>query len=95
MPVLVGDCHLLYDLNIFVRNFDNTIHLWPVMRRIVMLDFELLAQGSDHSVVEICTIVSDDPFRDTVPQIRFFLMKRVTTFLVTEAKEAASTHFVK
>ena len=32
-----------------------------------MLNLELLVQGGDHSVVEICTIVSDNPFRDTVP----------------------------
>ena len=33
-----------------------------------MLDLELLAQCGDHSVVEICTIVNDDPFWDTVPE---------------------------
>ena len=32
-----------------------------------MLNLELLAQGGDHSVVEIFTIVSDNPFRDTIP----------------------------
>ena len=32
-----------------------------------MLNFELITQCGDHSVVEICTIVSVDPFRDTVP----------------------------
>ena len=61
----------------------------------MMLDLELLAQGGDHSVIEICTIVSDDPFWDTISKMRFCLMKRETTFLVTEAKEAASIHFVK
>ena len=38
-----------------------------------MLNLELLAQGGDHSVVEICTIVSDDPFWDTVPENTVFL----------------------
>ena len=32
-----------------------------------MLNLELLTQGGDYSVVEICTIVSDDPLWDTVP----------------------------
>ena len=38
-----------------------------------MLNLELLAQCGDHSVVEICTVVSDDPFRDTVPADDIFL----------------------
>ena len=68
MPILVGDCHVWYDLlDVFVRSFDITVHLWPVGRRIVTLNLELLAQYGDHSVVEICTIVSDDTFGDTVP----------------------------
>ena len=32
----------------------------------MVLDFEFLAQGGDHSVIDICTIVGDD-FQDTVP----------------------------
>ena len=68
MPVLVGDCHLLYDLlDIFVSSFNCTIHLWSVGRSIVMLNLELLAQGGDHSIVKVCTVISDDPFGDTVP----------------------------
>ena len=31
-----------------------------------MLNLELLAQGSDHSIVKVCTVISDDPFWDTV-----------------------------
>ena len=38
-----------------------------------MLNLELLAQGSDHSVVEICTVVSDDPFGDTIPENEIFI----------------------
>ena len=38
-----------------------------------MLDLELLAQGGDHSFVDICTIVSDDPFWDTVPENEILL----------------------
>ena len=32
-----------------------------------MLNLELLAQGGDHSVVQVCTVISDDPLGDTVP----------------------------
>ena len=32
-----------------------------------MLNLELLAQSGDHSVVKVCTIVSDDPVGDTIP----------------------------
>ena len=32
-----------------------------------MLDFELRAECGDHSVVEIHTIISDDPLWDTIP----------------------------
>ena len=32
-----------------------------------MLNLELLAQSGDHSIVKVCTIVSDNPFGDTVP----------------------------
>ena len=39
----------------------------------MMLDLEFLAQGGDHSVVKICTIVSDDPFLDTVPANKILL----------------------
>ena len=38
-----------------------------------MLNLEFLAQGGDHSVVNICTIISDDPFRDTVPANKVLL----------------------
>ena len=31
-----------------------------------MLNLELLAQGSDHSVIKVRTIVGDDPFGDAV-----------------------------
>ena len=32
-----------------------------------MLNLELLAQGGDHSIVKVYTIISDDPFWDPVP----------------------------
>ena len=38
-----------------------------------MLNLELLAQGGDHSVVKVRTIISDDPFRDTVPANKVLL----------------------
>ena len=32
----------------------------------MMLNLELLAQGGDHSIVKVCTIISDNSFWDTV-----------------------------
>ena len=32
-----------------------------------MLNLELLAQGGDHSVVQVFTVVSDNPVRNAVP----------------------------
>ena len=67
MSVFVCDCHFLYDLfNVLIHGFDNTIHLRPIRGRIVILDLELFAQGGDHSIVQIHTIVYDDPLRDTI-----------------------------
>ena len=31
-----------------------------------MLNLELLAQGGDHSIIQICTIISEDSLWDTV-----------------------------
>ena len=60
-----------------------------------MLNLELLAQSGDHSVVQVCTIVRDDPVGDTIPAYEVLLDEAGTTFFVTKAKEAASTHLVK
>ena len=38
-----------------------------------MLNLELLTQGDDHSIVKICTIISDDPLWDTVPANKVLL----------------------
>ena len=68
MPVLVGDCHLLYALfDIFVRSFDNTIHFRPIGRGIVMLNLELFAQSGEHGIVQVYTVVRDNPVGDTIP----------------------------
>ena len=60
-----------------------------------MLNLELLAQGGDHSIVKVRTIISDNPFWDTVSVNEILLDEAATTFLVMDAKEATSTHFVK
>ena len=82
-------------LDVFVSCFNNAIHLRPVRRRIMVLYLELFTELGDHCVVEIVPlsviILSGIPYR----QIRLCQIKRATTFLVTVAKEAASTHFVK
>ena len=38
-----------------------------------MLNLELLAQSSDHNVVQICIVVNDDPVRDTIPAYEVLL----------------------
>ena len=96
MIVLVGYCHFLYDLfDVLICGFDNAVHLWPVRGRIMALDLELHIQCGDHIIVEICTIVCDDYLCDTVPTYEILFDERATKFLVTEANEATSTHFMK
>ena len=41
--------------------------------RIMMLDLELLAQSGDHSVVQICTVIHDNPVGDTIPAYEILL----------------------
>ena len=36
------------------------------IRSILLLDLELSAKFSNHSIVEVSTIVGDDPFGDTI-----------------------------
>ena len=67
MSVFICHHHLLHNLlDIFIGSFHCAIHLGSIWRRIVMLDFELSAEFHNHSIVEISSIVSDDPFGDTV-----------------------------
>ena len=39
----------------------------------MMLNLELLTQGGDHSIVKVCTVISDDPFWDTIPANKVLL----------------------
>ena len=39
----------------------------------MMLNPELLAQGGDHSIVKVCTVISDDPLGDTIPANKILL----------------------
>ena len=61
----------------------------------MVLDLELHVEFRDHGVVESGTIICDDSLGDSIPADKVMLNELLTTFLVTEAKEAASTHFVK
>ena len=68
MPVYVSHNHLMYDLlNILVGGFHCAIHLWPIQRRVVVLDLELHAEFCDHIIIQISTIVCDNPFGDSIP----------------------------
>ena len=68
MPVFI--CyhhHLLHNLlDIFIGSFQCAIYLGSVRRRIMMLDFELSEKLRNHSIVEISSIVSDNPFGDAI-----------------------------
>ena len=96
MSVFVCHRHLLYNfLDVLVSNLHIAIHLRPVRVRIMMLDLELLTELGDHRVVEIHTIVSNNPLWDTISTDQICRMNCAMTFLVTVANEASLTHFVK
>ena len=64
MPVFVRYCHLLYDLlDVLISSLYGAIHLWPVRGRVMVFNFELRAEFSNHLVVQISTIISDNSFR--------------------------------
>ena len=68
MPVFVGYHHLLHNLlYVLVGGFHIAIHLWSIQRRVVVLDLELRAKFSDHSVVEVGVIVCDDSLGNAIP----------------------------
>ena len=67
MPVFIGHHHFLHNiLYILVGGLHCAIHLWSVWRRVVVFNFEPHAKFSDHGIVEVGTIVSDDPLRDAI-----------------------------
>ena len=67
MPVFVCHRHLLYNLLVvLVSRFNSAIHLGPVGRRVMMLYLELFTQLSDHCVVDIYTIFSDNSLWQTI-----------------------------
>ena len=46
--------------------FYNPIHLQPVRRKVMMMYLELFAELGDHCVIEICTVVSNNPLWYTI-----------------------------
>ena len=67
MPILVGFCHLLYDLhNIHVGRLHCSVHLWPIGRGPVMLDLEALQLFLGPLGDEVRAIVRDDRVRDPI-----------------------------
>ena len=67
MPIFIGNHHLLHNLlYVLVGSFHCTIYLRYEWRRVVMLDFELRAEFNNHGIVEVGSVVSDNPFRDVV-----------------------------
>src|ERR1044072_6943100 len=76
MPILVSHYHLLYNLlNVLVGGFHCAIHLWPIRRRVVMLNLELRTEFGDHFVVEIIAVICDNPFRSAIPTDKIMLDK--------------------
>ena len=51
-----------------------------------MLDFELRAELGDHSVVDIGTIVHDNPFGDAIPSYKVMLNKPGDNILSNRGK---------
>ena len=67
VPVFVCHRHLLHNLlNVLISRFNSPIHLRPVRRRVVMLYLELFTEFGDHLIIEICTIVRNDPLWYTI-----------------------------
>ena len=76
MLVFIGHHHLLHNLlYVLVGCFHCAIHLRSVWRRGMILDFELHSEFSDHNIVEVGNIVSDNPFRDVIPTNEVILDK--------------------
>ena len=76
MPVFICHHHILHNLlDIFVGSFHCAINLGSVRRRVVMLDFELSTKFHNHSIVEVGSIVSDNPFGDTTMAAEVMLDK--------------------
>ena len=74
MLVFICHLHLLYNLlNVLIGSFHYAIHLWSTQRRIMVLDLELRAEFCDHSVVEIGTIICDNPLGDAIPTNKVML----------------------
>ena len=63
LPIVTSSHNLL---DVFIGDFYCAIHLRDVWRRIVMIDLELRTEFHNHSIVEISSVVGDDPFGDTV-----------------------------
>ena len=67
MSVFVGHNHFLYNLlNVLIGGFHCAIHIWSIRRRVMVLELELRVEFSDHSVVEVGTIVLNDSLGDAI-----------------------------
>ena len=53
-----------------------------------MLNLELLAQVGDHSIVKVYTVVSGDPFWDTVPANKILLDEAGNNILSNGCEES-------
>ena len=53
-------------LDVFVSSFNSAIHLLPIRRRVMMLDFKLHTKLGDHSIIEVGNIICDNSLWDTI-----------------------------
>ena len=91
MPVFMRHYHILYNLlNVLIGGFHYAIHLWSIWRRMVVLDLELHAEFCDHSIVQISTIVRDNPFGDAIPTYKIMLNKLDHNISCNRGKQGCS-----
>ena len=61
----------------------------------MILNFELLAQSGDHSIVKVCTVIGDDPFGDTIPANKVMLYEAGNNILSNRCEGSCFDPFGK
>ena len=87
MPVFVGHNHFLNNLlNVLIGGFHWTIYLRSIQRKVAVFNLELRAELCDHSIVQISTIIRDNPFGDAIPIYDVMLNEPVYHILCDRGK---------
>ena len=61
--------------DILVGCFHGSVHLWPIGRGVVMLDFEIHTHFLHHLIIQVGAIISNDLPRESVPTNQLPLYK--------------------